>query len=262
MRQSHSTSVLLFAALIAACDSGSPTTPTSSLDADLGVVEVVTGGMSSYSAAGSGYVGSGGFAPVLRAMQPSACAYNEATQFFTCPTVSSGGYMVARKFRLLDASGASLSSANPETVAAIRAVIDVQGGPSSQALISRHEDNTLSGLQTTTRTLDGTATQDLTLYDGNGLVTMLTHDVSVTTGLAVVNSVEQRYPLGGTIISDGTITYAGGGSSFPYHREIIFDGSNIMTMKQSVSGGSTMTCKVPLAPSSGTVTCTFGSTGL
>jgi hypothetical protein len=260
MRTFRYATILICGAALAACDSGAPTSPTASLDADLGVVELVTGGLSSYASAGSGYMISGGFAPALRSRQPSACSNNDATQFFTCPSVTSGGYTIVRKFRLLDGSGASVSTANPQTVVAVRSVIDVQGGPSSGFQISRHEDNTLSGLQTTTRTLNGIATQDLTLHDQNGALAMLTHDVSVTTDLSVMNSPDQRYPLSGTIVSDGTLTY-GSSAPYAYHREIIFDGTNVMTMKQG-QGSSTVTCKLPLPPSTGTITCTVGLTGL
>ena len=260
MRTSRYTTILVCSAALAACDSGAPTSPTASLDADLGVVELVTGGLSAYASAGSGYVLGGGFAPAVKSMQPSACTYNDALQFFTCPSVTTGGYTIVRKFRLLDASGASVSTANPQTVVAIRSVIDIQGGATRSIQISRHEDNTLSGLQTTTRTLKGTATQDLSLYDQNGAAVMLEHDVSVTTDLSVVNSPDQRFPLSGTIVSDGTHTY-GTAPSLSYHREIIFDGTNVMTVKQSFGGGSTMTCKQPLPPSTGTITCTV-STGL
>lgn len=262
MRKLHRSPALLLAALIIACDSSSPTSPVQGLDTDLNVVEITTGGLSGYATGGTGFASGGGFAPALPPMYPSRCAFNAETQFFACPMVSARGLVIARKYQLLDGSGAPLSAADP-SLSAIRSVIDVQGTTTGM-MVNRHEDNTLSGLQTANRTLNGTSTQDLTLYASDGSVALLTHDESSISDLSIVRSLDQKYPLGGSIVSDGT-TSLGSHDDFVshYHREVVFDGTSVVTVKSDYGSGLTTTCKIDLANSSrNSVTCVSGTTGL
>jgi hypothetical protein len=262
MRTTNRSAVVLLATLITACDSSSPASPAQGLDTDLSVVQVTTGGMSGYTAGGTGFIAGGGYAPALTAMYPSSCSYDAATQFFACPTVNARGLTIDRKYRLLDASGAALSTQDPLAVVAIRVVIDLQGSQPGATYLSRHEDNTLSGLQTANRTLNGTATQDLKAYHPDGTVFLVTHEVTVTTDLSILNSLDRKYPLAGTIVSDGTNTYgAGTTNSFPFHREVIFDGTSVVTVKNVHDGISSMTCKVDLVKPGAYISCESG-TGL
>jgi hypothetical protein len=262
MRKLHRSAALLLGALIIACDSSSPTSPVQGLDTDLNIVEVTTGGVSGYATAGTGFASGGGFAPALPPMYPSRCAYNAATQFFACPTVSARGMVIVRKYQLLDAAGSPLAAADPLSLAAIRSVIDVQGTTTGM-MVNRHEDNTLSGLQSANRTLNGTSTQDLTLTTPDGSVALVTHDESSISDLSILRSLDQQYPLGGTIISDGTTSFSNDEFVSHYHREVVFDGTSVVTVKNDYGSGWTTTCKIDLANSSrSSTTCVSGTTGL
>jgi hypothetical protein len=244
MRAVRLCTAILSGIVAASCDSSGPTEPT--LDADLSVVEVMTGGITAYSTAGTGFIYGGGYAPTVKAMYPSACAYDAATQYFVCPTVTAYGLTTTRKFRLFDASGAALSTTTAAPVASMHVLVDIGGITTTSVQITRHEELRLSGIQSVNRVLNGTTTQQVTRVIGTQSI--LTNDTTVTTDLQLLNSLTQKYPLGGTITSRGTRDYGDGPRA--YHREVSFDGSSVVTIR-FFEDDFTITCRFDLAITSG-----------
>jgi hypothetical protein len=253
--------LLVVAALVSSCDS-SPTTPEVNVDQLLS--QMSTGGISTYSTAAptsSGASVASLSVPPGRAA--SDCSYNGATKFFVCAPVTANGLTLARSFQLLDASGSPLAEANPLLVASIRSVIDLDGTTTTPApnaatiQVTRHEDATLSGIQSASRVLNGNATQR-TVFTGSAFA-FTSNDTSATSNLQLPASPDQKYPLGGTITTDRTVSLSSvTTSSHHEHTEISFDGSSIMTVKIVVGTTSsvTMTCKVNLATPGVAPTCT------
>lgn len=246
-----STSVLAVA-FLAGCES-EPTTPTASVDAVLS--QMASSSVAGYAAAAAS---AGGMSvPDVTAAGPaSSCAYNAGTSFFVCPTVTSNGMTISRSFQLLDATGAPLSSPNPLTLAAVRTVVDINGTMTSTAAmtspmtteITRHEDATMSGLLSGSRVVNAHSTQRIAMTGTS--MSAVSNDTSVTTNLRLPTSREQKYPLGGTIVTDRTTSLSSVASSTQHsHEEISFDGTSIMTVKMTFGTSTTVTrtCKIDLA---------------
>jgi hypothetical protein len=239
-------STAMVLAVIAGCSSGDSTEPNLALDVPLTLM--TTRGIAAYSTVAVSYGATGTVISLPNSVTASSCAYDSATQFFVCPGDSADGLTLTRKFRLLDAAGAAVSTYDPLTVVAIRAVVDVQGTRNFAGgftlQIDRHEDATLSDLGLESHVLNGTATQVLTSGPPGTRIT--TSDVSVTTDLQLSSSIDHRYPLGGTIVSDGETTFEyAPGNPLPFHREISFDGTKLMTVK--TTGALSITCAVDLS---------------
>jgi hypothetical protein len=259
MRLSRLIPALATAALVAGCDSN-PTSPTVDVEATL--TQMSSGGIATYSGAAASASTSGGMmtSPSIPAANTSNCPYNPATSFFVCAPVTSNGVSFSRSFQLLDSQGKPLSTPSPLLVAAIRSVIDLdgtitppQGSQSVTTQITRHEDATLSGIQSASRTLNGNATQRLAM-SGSGFA-FTSNDTSATANLLLPSSPDQRYPLGGTITTNRTVTTSGvTTTSVHQSEEIAFDGTSIMTVKITV-GANVRTCKVNLATPGVAPTC-------
>lgn len=243
-------------ALVAGC-SGDSTEPI--VDVDAALTQMATSGISTYSTAAA-TASIGGISLPAPSSSASSCSYNSGLQFFVCAPVTASGLTFSRQFQLLDAAGAPLATANPLLVAAIRSVIDVEGtttqGAGASAVtvaIDRHEDATLSGIQSVNRVLNGSATQAVTITGSSFGITG--SETSATTNLQLPSSPEQKYPLGGTISAAGTVTTSGVTSSTQtYTRQIAFDGTSIMTVTMT-AGTSTTVCKVNLASPGAAPTC-------
>jgi hypothetical protein len=241
---------VLALAVIAGCDSN-PTEPEINVDAAL--AQMASSGISTYSTAA---LGAGGVAVAVPTPNSSAssCTYNATTAFFVCAPVTANGITFARQYQLLDATGAAVSTPNPFAVASIRSVIDMDGTITQQGAqamtiqIDRHEDAVLSGIQSANRVLNGSSTQLLTAT-GSGF-SFASNDVSTTTNLQLPSTAAQKYPLGGTIVTDRTFTSSGAASvSQQQHQVIAFDGTNLMTVTLTIGASTTpaMTCKIDLS---------------
>ncbi len=236
-------------AVLVGCESGDPVTPQ--VDVDAALAEMTAG------AAGFGDFGMGSFAS-LPAPHASDCTYDAPSGYFKCAPVSASGVTFARQFQLLDASGQPLSSINPMTIASIRSVSDVSGsvtpsGPDPVTVtITRHDDATLTGVQSANRILNGTATQQLTAAAATEHLTM--SDTTVTTALQLPSTAQQKYPLGGTVVSSGVIQEKAGPAE-KYRIEIAFDGTSVVTIK-STFGSVTSSCKFNLANPNAEPVCT------
>jgi hypothetical protein len=241
---------VLAAAVVAGCDS-EPTTPTVSVDAVLSQMSSTS--VAGYSAAAAS--AGGVVVPNVTASGPaSACAYNSSNSFFVCPPVTSNGMTMNRSFQLLDASGAPLSSPNPLALAAVRSVTDISGSTTTTGAtpatieVTRHEDATLSGLLGANRVLNAHSTQRIAATGSS--ISFISNDTSATTNLQLPKSPDQKYPLGGTIVTDRTATISSVATTTQHsHEEISFDGSSIMTVKITLGTSTTVTrtCKVDLA---------------
>ncbi len=249
MRSFRFAPALLAAALVAGCDT-EPTTPTVNVDAAL--EQMATGGISTYTTAAAGPLTGMASVPTPAGGKASSCSYSAGTGFFSCAPVTAGGITFSRQFQLLDASGAPLAEPNPLLIAAIRSVIDVEGTHTTTGAnpttvqIDRHEDATLSGIQSASRMLNATATQQVSVTGASFAAS--TDETSTTTDLLLPSTPDKKYPLGGTIVTAGTLTTSGVTSSTQqYQGELAFDGTNLMSVKLTF-GSTVLTCKVNLAP--------------
>jgi hypothetical protein len=246
MRSSH---LITLAALafVGACTSDS-TSPTSDVNAL--VDETATATFSSAAMASS----IGGAVLPMPSTASSSCTYAPASQQFECAPVTMNGLTFTRSFALLDASGASLSVANPVAIASIHTISSIQGTMSSSRLsgitapvtmtIDRHEDATLSQLQAPVHVLNGTSTQKTDFVTAG--LTVSTSETSATSDLQLPKpTADVHWPLGGTITTDRTLT-GNGLPSQPTHEVIAFDGTSVMTVRRT-TGTVTTTCKIDLA---------------
>jgi len=245
----RSVTALALVAVFAGCESSDPVTPQVDVDAALSQLDA---GASTY-----GGFGLGATLP-SPGTHASDCTFDAPSGFFKCAPVNSNGVAFNRQFQLLDATGAPLSSVNPLMVASIRSVTDVEGSFQPTASdpvtfdIKRHDDATLSGIQSTSRVLNGTATQDLVASVEGSSLTM--NDTTVTTQLLLPSTPQQKYPLGGKVVSSGTMTEPGSAAE-KYRIEVAFDGTSVVTVKY-MFGSTTLTCKVNMASPSADPVCT------
>ena len=250
MRVSRLSSALVLSLLVAGCESSDTTSPQ--VDVDAALAQMASGGISSYTtAAVEANAGASVALPAAPGASTASCGYDSGSSFFVCTPVTSNGITFSRQFQLLDATGAPMTTANPLAVAAIRSVIDVEGmtppsGANQATLhIDRHEDATLSGIQSASRVLDGSSTQQLAITTTNATVT--SNEANVTTNLQLPSLPSQKYPLGGKITTNGSLTVTGNTPfAQEYQREISFNGTSIMTVKMT-SGNTTVTCAIDLA---------------
>lgn len=245
----RSVTALALIAVFAGCESGDPVTPQ--VDVDAALSDLAKG------AAAYGDFGMGASLP-SPATHASDCAFDAPSGFFKCAPVNANGIAFSRQFQLLDASGASLSSVNPLLVASIRSVTDVNGtiapaGAEQVAIeIRRHDDATLSGVQSPNRVLNGTATQQLVASAEGTSLTL--NDTTVTTQLQLPSTPQQKYPLGGKVVSSGAI-HTPGTATEKYRIELSFDGTSIVTIKYAI-GTEAFTCKVNMASPNSEPVCT------
>jgi hypothetical protein len=249
MRMMRFSSALIVLVLAAGCESD-PVSPETNVDAVLS--QMASSGISTWSTAAANTPGGGVVVPAPAAGSSSACQYNAGTKFFVCAPVTSNGMTFSRQYQLLDATGAPLSTPNPLAIAAVRSVIDLDGETTTPGAnpvtlqIDRHEDATLSGIMSANRVLNGTSTQELTVSGSSWAMT--SDEVSTTSNLQLPSSPDQKYPLGGSIVTNGTITGSGiTTSTTSMSREILFDGTNFMTVKLTLGTSAMITCKVNMA---------------
>jgi hypothetical protein len=251
------------AALVVGCGSDSPSGPsTSGKTLDLATV------MSQMSI---GRVGSIPGASVVMSLPattgmptlvPSACAFSPTAQGFTCPTVTSNGLTFDISYFLYDVAGKPQSAADANTTASVRTVVDTKGtttvpptnGTSGSVSITDHSDMTMSGLLTSTHTLNGNGTSryDMTLSGSTPLHAVIDM-TTATTNVVIPTPADANtpaWPTSGTIASDSktVATITGLGSiTTTSHTVITFNGTSTATIvfTSSVSG-ATSTCTLDL----------------
>lgn len=258
---------LLAAALIAGCSSDSPTNPSSqSLDLasvfsqmSIGNVNAIPGASVALSLPATA---------TPPAIVPSACSYSAASGSFTCPPVTAGGLTFTMSYYLYDASGHAQSQPDPSTTASVRTVTDASGtvglptsgvNTGSTIALTSHQDMTLSGLLTNTRTLNGGGKSH---YDFASAGTQLLADDTTTTANVVLpeSGGASKWPQSGTITTDMTTSATGViAGNFTTHSVITFNGTSTITVAV-LSGVLSTTCAIDLTGKT-PVSCTDSATG-
>lgn len=250
------------AALVAGCGSDSPSGPATqqhTLDLAAILSQMSVGSVSAVPGASS-VIAVPATATVPH-VTPSACAYSPATQGFICPTVTSGTLTFDISYFLYDAAGHTQSQADAGTTAAVRTVVDAKGtttlpesnGTSGTVILSDHTDMTMSGLLTTTHTLNGNGTShyDMTLTGATALhavidMTTVTKDLMLPTQS---DAATPPWPLSGTITTDGkTVATVGtlAATTTTSHSVITFNGTGTATIVFTTSVGAAITCTMDL----------------
>ncbi len=252
MIRSTRTTVLVatfVAVSITACGSDSPTSPARQIDLTSVFSDIAAGSAGSYAGAGA-FVTLGASAPLV----PSDCAYSASLRGFACPSRTASGLTVSGSYFLLDADGLALTVADPNRAAAIRVISDIHGttGLTNQPNVTvststaQHSDMTISGLQGTTRTLNGTTTGHI---DATFTSPVAEHDITdltiKTIDLVLPSaSAANRYPTSGTISVHSTgssSVNSGEPMTFTTNEVLTFNGTSIVTMTVT-SGSMTKVC--------------------
>lgn len=200
---------------------------------------------------------------------PSACTYSPSAQDFACPPLNVDGITFTRTYALYDAAGHPQSHPDANT-ASVRMKTTMTGtttlsstfGGTSTLTIDRHDDRTLSGINTGQHVLNSVSagtTNDTDSYGGS------THTLSFTdadTTLAVALPAAgsgTKWPQSGSVRSHSVGTDSFGGMTFPTKIDMImtFDGNNMATLVVTTDGFTT-TCKVDLSNPRATSSCTNG----
>jgi len=252
---------LAILAVLAACapDATTPTVDVSALADQMSGA----GGATYSSAALSASVPGVAASVPMPAFGPMTCPFSTANQRFECAPQTANGLTFTRSFAALDATGKSLSTPTPTTVAAIRTITDVKGTMTAIATgtvappamsIDRHEDATMSGLQSATHVMNGTSTQKLD-FTMTG-TTYSSTETGATANLQLpLPTATSHWPLGGTITTDRSVTLSGQAAPMTSHEVLTFDGTSVMTLKRT-AGTVTMTCKFDLAKPGTPPACT------
>ena len=257
--------VAVAAALVACSDN--PTGPSSPNVPD--VAELLAE-MSSSMLSGAAVVASPTLGPALNgaAVDPGKCLYSSTSGFFECPAVTVNGVTFTRSFRLIDDAGNSQSNPDTHTSAIeTRTTVDGTfssstaagpGGVASSLNYSLHgnSDQTLSGIRTSTHTLNG-----LSLTSMNGTMQLGTDSFPIdqtvnetTSNLVLPNAkAGQRWPQSGSITME--IMVGTNPSSGTSKTQITFNGTSVVTITTTNSFG-TSSCKIDLANPAGASICT------
>lgn len=206
-----------------------------------------------------------GASPLTMGPFPGACAYAVTSQRFECGAVAFGGLTATRSYTLLDASGAPLSRFDPGTVDAVRVQGSVVGSPSHAGMptyagtttIEERSDLTLSGLLTSTHTLNGVVTSRTTTTGTSSGAAAQTFRMAATTTIAdlvlpagTAAAGRAAWPLSGTVTSESTIDYSGGGTPGipPMTTRVVtvFNGTSRVAVTMTTVG-MTQQCTIDLA---------------
>ena len=266
-RASSWISFLMIAAALAGC-SDSTTGPTSPNVPD---VSELLSEMSSSTLSSAAAIGSPMLGPTLSAssVDPGKCQYSATTGFFACPAVTVNGVTFTRSYRLIDDAGTSQSQPDTHT-SALETKTTVDGTFSSTTTgsagaayslsytVHGNSDATLSGIRTTTHTLNG-----LSLTSINGTMQLGTDSFPIdqtvtetTSNLVLPNAkAGQRWPQSGSITLQMVL---GTDPSNDSSKTVItFNGTSVVTITTTNSFG-TSSCKIDLASGAGSTICTAG----
>jgi hypothetical protein len=176
----------------------------------------------------------------------SRCPYDGGTGHFVCSSATIAGVTLTSWYELLDASGRRQSAFDASTTAAIHAVMDMSGtlaaGPSPGSVtMTRHSDQTLTGLLTGPHTLNGTG-NSTSSFTGD-LTTSITETDTINNLVLPAANATAQWPLSGSI---NTIFGPSGGSGgAAFQSTLTFNGTSVATMVTTM-GGVTTTCSIGL----------------
>ncbi len=181
---------------------------------------------------------------------PGVCPFNPGTQRFVCPSATAQGITMSRYYQLLDATGAPQPGFNAN-VTAIHSVHERDGTITGNAgglaftiVIDDEDDLTLSGLQSTTRTLTGTSTTLWTQTTPHETVTY-----TGTRATELIFPASGGYPTG-TITTQVTSSTSSGLST----ATITYNGTSVVTLTAAL-GAQTVNCTMNLATPSAPANC-------
>jgi len=243
---------------LAACSGGSegPTSPEAPEVPEVPEVPQVPGGQNvsldevlsqlntvgMYATAGLAPIG---VTPGFGASAPTttACPYDAASQYFVCPAYTANGITLAARYQLLTAGGTPMPAFDPATVSSIRYMVDVNGaldtGDGTIINIASHDEQTVSGLQTTTRTVNGSGTTDLSM-------TIEGQTVAIATTRAISNLVLPAQPGPNAYPASGSITTTATAEGVSFTSTMTFNGTSTVTIVSTLDG-QTQTCTFNLA---------------
>jgi len=164
-----------------------------------------------------------------------------------CASVTISGVTLTSWDELLDGSGRRQSAFDSSTTAAIHTVMDMSGtlaagAAAGSVTMTRHSDQTLSGLLTGIHTLNGTG-NSTTSFAG-GLTTSITETDTINNLVLPAASATAKWPLSGSITSIFGPTGVSGVT--PFQTTLTFNGTSIATLV-TTTGGVTQTCTMDLA---------------
>jgi hypothetical protein len=179
------------------------------------------------------------------AVDPTKCPYSADTGFFVCAAVTTNGLTFTRMFRLMDAAGNPQSKPDVQT-SAFETKTTVDGTITSNH-ITGASDQTLSGIQSDTHTLNGTSTMSITgqTQIGSVVVPLDETQKETTANLVLPNTkTGQKWPQSGTITiesTSGLSSLADGATRM----QIVFNGTSTVTITMTSYFGTT-SCQVDL----------------
>lgn len=237
-------SVAALAVVAGACGSDSPTQPATqqvTLNEALAVL--------SLPALNTARATFGGATEATPALTAARCPYNSTTASFVCTTVNSGGLTIDQDFILLSTTGASQSAFDGATTDGVQALTTI-GGSYTASGVTYTADGaqtlTLSGLQSSTRTLEGTGVVTVTADDGTNPPQTLTITETMS-GLKIpaASASATVWPSSGTVTLESVVEL-GGGLSSTSTVTMTFNGTSTVHVVV-VSDGATTTCDVDFA---------------
>jgi len=239
---------------ISACGSDDGTGPTASTPVDLATA------FSEMSLPGIAAAASltGGVSLPSTSGVPTGCAYVTASQNFVCPAVTTSGVTVTSNYFLLNAAGQPMSQFDANTLSALRVRNTIAGTVtvSGDVLnVDGQQDQTLSGLQTATHTLNGTSTLKVSGTGSSATIpgTFTTHSTTTISNLVLpARASASPYPKSGTIAVDQTTSLLGS-SALTSRVVMTFNGTSKVAVTLTFDGLSLPGCSIDL--SNGTTTC-------
>jgi hypothetical protein len=240
-------------AVLAACGSDSSTGPSATAPVDLATAfsEMAVPGLSAAASL------AGGVSTPTTATLPSGCTYTAASQSFVCPPVTSSGLTITSNYTLLDAAGTPMSQFDAKTVGSLRVRNTIAGTVSVEGdhlTIEGQQDQTLSGLQTSAHTLNGTSTLNMS---GTGSSTSIFSGAfSIKTTTTTSNVVLPAHGASNSYPSSGTVTLdevsSGTGLSLTARIVLTFNGTSKVGVAMTVDGHVVPGCTIDLSKSAPT----------
>jgi hypothetical protein len=221
-----------------------PDTPTDvSLEEALGELSTVN----AYAVAGLAPLGMSASETGVPELGAVACPYNASSKYFICADQTTNGLTVSHRYQIISTGGAPMSLFDPMAVGGIRSVVDVNGtldlsdggGDPTTLTIDSHADHVLSGLQGTTRTVNGSGTANLSLTTSG-------QTFNVTTSHTITNLVLPPEPGPGAYPVSGSITTTASAPQVNFSATMTFNGTSTVTIV-TVMNGQSQSCTYDLA---------------
>jgi hypothetical protein len=228
-----------------ACGSDSPTQPaTPQITLNQALAELDLPALNAAAATFGDPVS--GLAPTLTTAR---CPYSATAQKFVCATVTSGTLTIDQSFTLLTAQGTSQAAFDAASTDAVQANTTFSGSDTDANgtyTVDGSQQLTLSGLQTSTHSIDGTGTLNLVGDNGAGTVGSLSVTETVT-GLKIPAGTTSAtaWPTAGTLVLQ-TSADDGQGSTVDGTVTLTFNGTSTAHVT-SVFNGVTQSCDVDLS---------------